>query len=140
MNRREIREAAFLLLYQCELNDDALEDIIEGDKTEFELTADAVDLARIIGTVQGVKEYAPEADAIIERYSKTRKIARIAKISLAIMRLAVYEMDKVPETPEKVAINEAIELCKKYGGDSDRGFISGILGSYYKDSKETGNE
>jgi len=135
MNRREIREAAFLLLYQSQLNDDSFEEIIENNKAEFELTADAAALAAVIDTAKRVAEYAPAADEIITRYSKTRKIARIAKITLSIMRLALYEMDNDPLTPDKAAINEAIELCKKYADDSDRSFVSGVLGSYFKDKQ-----
>lgn len=131
MTRREKREAAFLLLYQSQLNDDALEEILENDLTEFELQADE----SVVETARLAAENIPAADEIIGRYSKTRKIGRIAKISLAIMRLALYEMDRDPDTPDKVAINEAIELCKKYADESDRHFVNGVLGNYYKDTR-----
>jgi len=131
MTRREKREAAFLLLYQSQLNDDALEEIVENDLSEFELVSDE----SVINTVKLATANIPAADEIIERYSKTRKISRIAKISLSIMRLALYEMDCDPDTPDKVAINEAVELCKKYADESDRNFVNGVLGNYYKDTR-----
>jgi len=134
MNIREKREAVFLLLYQSALNsDDSIDEILDGDKEAFGLEADGIDSAVIADKARRVIENIPNADAIIEKYSKTRKIARIAKISLAVMRLALYEMDFDPDVPEKVAINEAVNLCRKYADERDRSFINGVLGSYYKD-------
>ncbi|MDR0223238.1 MAG: transcription antitermination factor NusB [Oscillospiraceae bacterium] len=128
MTRREKREAAFLLLYQTQLNDDSVEEIIENDVYGFELKTDN----SVVKTVKGVLGNAA-ADEIIARYSKTRKAERIAKVSLAVLRLALYEMDECPDMPDKVAVNEAIELCKKYAGKSDCGFVGGLLGAYYRD-------
>jgi N utilization substance protein B len=122
------------LLYQTQINDDSLEEIVENDIAEFELQTDNKSL---LETVNGVIEHIKNADEIIARYSKTRKVERIAKISMAIMRLAIYEMDCLPDMPDKVAINEAIELCKKYADKQDCNFVSGLLGSYYKDSRGT---
>ena len=55
------------------------------------------------------------------------KLGRIGKVELALLRMAVYEMRYDDETPEKVAINEAVELAKKYGADASSGFINGVL-------------
>jgi len=131
LSKSQQREAVFLLLYQSSLNDDSIEDILEINIAELELTADPV---QTLENVKAVIGYAEKADEIIERYSKTRKVARMAKISLTVMRLAIYEMDCLSEeeVPDKVAINEAIELCKKYAGGDDYKFVSGILGSYYR--------
>jgi N utilization substance protein B len=135
MSRREKREAMFLLLYQMLLNDDTLDEIIQADIEAFELTADV----GVSAAVQAVIEYSDKADEVINKYSKTRKVERIAKIPLSILRLGVFEMDCVPEDeiPDKVAINEAIELCKKYAGVQDSKFVSGLLGSHYRDKHGT---
>ena len=55
---------------------------------------------------------------------------RISKVSLTILKLALYEILYVDDVPEKVAINEAVNLAKKYGTDSDPAFVNGVLGSY----------
>jgi N utilization substance protein B len=84
----------------------------------------------------GVLENKDEIDALITKYSPTRKIGRMAKINLVIMRIALYEMDYADETPDKVAVNEAIELSKKYALDADSKLISGLLGSYFREKNE----
>jgi len=113
------------------LNDDSVEEILEMNIEEFDMQTDD----SVMQTVKIVQEYAVQADEIINKYSTTRKIQRIPKICVAVMRLAIYEMDCLDkkEVPDKVAINEAIELCKKYAGDKDCKFVSGLLGSYYRE-------
>jgi len=68
-----------------------------------------------------------ELDAIISEVSVGWKIDRMSKIDLTILRLAVFEIKMDEEIPNKVAINEAVEIAKKYGGDSSPSFINGIL-------------
>ncbi len=79
------------------------------------------------GLVRGVWERREELDQIIHRHSKHWKLHRIAKVELAILRLALYEMLFRADIPLKVAINEAIELSKQFGDDNSRNFINGIL-------------
>ena len=66
-------------------------------------------------------------DALLEETSKGWKTSRMGKVELTILRLAVYEMKFDEDIPEKVAINEAIELSKKFGGDDAPGFVNGVL-------------
>jgi N utilization substance protein B len=68
-----------------------------------------------------------DLDAVIQRFSQHWKIARIAKVELVILRLALYEMLHRPDIPLKVAINEAVELAKTFGDENSPGFINGIL-------------
>jgi len=134
MKRREKREAVFLLVYQSILNDDSIEALIQANIEEFELTAEQAEVEWVTAFAKAVNDNAANADEIINKYSTTRRVERIAAISVAVMRLALYEMDCVAEeeVPDKVAINEAIELCKKYAGAADSKFVSGLLGSYYR--------
>jgi N utilization substance protein B len=133
LTRREMREAAFLLLYQVEL--------IGGGKKEAlaEITLDCVEMFGLalnsasVRLAEGVLDNQDALDLIIDKYSSTRKLKRIPKINLTIMRMGLYEMDFMPETPDKVAMNEAIELSKDYAYPPDSKLISGLLGSYYKD-------
>jgi N utilization substance protein B len=129
LTRSQKREAAFLILYQSSLNDDTIDEIVKSNIEEFDMVTDVT----ITATAMAALENSPNADEIINKYSKTRRVERIAKISAAIMRLALYEMDNDSTVPDKVAINEAIELCKKYAGEKDSKFVSGVLGSYYRE-------
>jgi N utilization substance protein B len=131
LTRSQKREGSFLLVYQSSLNDDTLDEIVQANIDEFEMLVDGGD-DEVVLTAKAVCEYAERADEIIEGYSVTRKVLRIGKITLAALRLALYEIDCLTEedVPAKVAINEAIELCKKYNGDYK--FVSGILGAHYR--------
>ncbi len=73
-------------------------------------------------------------DKLIEKAAPTWPIAKLNKIDLAILRLAVYEL-KRGGTPPKVVIDEAVELAKEYGSESSSSFINGVLGTIYKDGK-----
>jgi N utilization substance protein B len=132
LTRSQKREGVFLLMYQSTLNDDSLDEIVQANIEHFEMLIGEDD-ADIVATAQAALANSAAADEIINRYSPTRKVERIAKIPLVIMRLALYEMDCLPEEemPDKAAINEAIELCKKYSGDDGK-FVNGLLGSYYR--------
>lgn len=82
--------------------------------------------------VHGVWSRQTELDALIVRFSKNWKLARIAKVELTILRLAVYELLFSPDIPLRVALNEAIELSKRYGDENSRNFINGILDAIAK--------
>lgn len=125
LTRPEVREGAFLELYQIAFGQ-TLEEIDE-------LNAEAFDMAKNEQTdeiVNGVLEHEAELCEIISKYSRSRAIARIAKVNLVILKIAVYEMKYSDRVPPAAAINEAVELAKKYSQKSDSGFINGILNSY----------
>jgi N utilization substance protein B len=133
LTRSHKREGSFLLMYQSALNDDSLSDIVTANVDEFEMVIPEDDDS-VTATAEAALAYADAADEIIDRFSPKRKVARIAKIPLTAMRLALYEMNCLSEedVPDKSAINEAIELCKKYADASDTKFVSGLLGSHYR--------
>ncbi|WP_432737999.1 transcription antitermination factor NusB [Maridesulfovibrio sp. FT414] len=81
----------------------------------------------------GIWRSLDELDEVIGGYSKHWKIERIAKVELAILRLAVYELMHKPDIPLKVGINEGIELAKKFGDGNSRNFINGILDAVARD-------
>ena len=81
---------------------------------------------------EGVDSKIEELDEVINTYSKGWKTNRLPKVNLAILRLAIYEIKYVDDVPASVAINEAVELAKKYSGEGDYSFINGILGSVAK--------
>ena len=128
LKRHEIREGAFLILYQL-LFGTTLEEIDE-------LNAEAFDMAKNEETneiVNGVLEHDKELLEVIAKYSKTRAASRIAKVNLVILKIAIYEMKYCERVPNAVAINEAVELAKKYSQKADSSFINGILSSYMRE-------
>ncbi len=122
MNRTEMREQAFVLLFEKEFFKDKPAHEIEEIYSE--------NMAALSDYAKEVFENKDEFDEIIERYSNGWKLNRIPKVNLSILRLALYEIIYVDGVPENVAINEAVELAKKYSGKEDFAFINGILGSY----------
>lgn len=122
--RSEEREQAFCLLFQSLFNTDENFEIYE------ENIESVGDYARSIAL--SVEEKKDNLDGLIEKYSKGWKVKRLPKVNLAILRLAAYEILFVDDVPESVAINEAVELAKKYSGESDYSFINGVLGALVK--------
>ena len=122
--RSEEREQAFCLLFQSLFNTDENFEIYE------ENIESVGDYARSIAL--GVEEKKDNLDGLIEKYSKGWKVKRLPKVNLAILRLAAYEILFVDDVPESVAINEAVELAKKYSCESDYSFINGVLGALVK--------
>ena len=128
LKRHEVREGAFMILYQL-LFGTTVEEIDE-------LNAQAFDIAKNEETneiVNGVLEHDEELLGVIAKYSKTRAVSRIAKVNLVILKIAAYEMKYCEKVPNAVAINEAVELAKKYSQKSDSSFINGILSSYMRE-------
>lgn len=128
MTRREIRECAFYIIYEKSLRDDPIEDLYElaQELVEFEIGDKVKEI------VNGVLEHQEEIDNIISLYSTKRTIARIPKVSLAILRIAVYEALYDEMTPVNAAINEAVLLSQAYSYKEDTGFINGVLSSFAK--------
>lgn len=130
MTRRELREHIFQILFRVEFNnEEELQEqialFVDDIKDEKELKAE--DEAYISEKFKKIVEKISEIDEILDAVSKGWKTSRMGKIDLTILRLAVYEMKFDEDIPEKVAINEAIELSKKFGGDESKAFINGVL-------------
>lgn len=132
MGRRDARKNAFYLLFQVGFSDESeLEDIekIYFDENE---DIDENDKTFIKSAVYGVIENKADIDEKIKNASKGWTIDRMSKVDLAILRLAIYEMLYNEDVPRGVAINEAVELAKKYSSDEAPSFINGILASIDK--------
>lgn len=130
MSRRSSREAVMKLLYEISYKPEEIDCILENYIDENKPEAD--DHEYIVSSVRGTAGSLKEIDSFIEKYSKGWKINRIAKVDLAILRLAVYEY-KYMLMPEGVIINEAVELAKKYSTDKSGAFINGILASIVRE-------
>lgn len=80
-----------------------------------------------------ILEHLDEIDGTLNQASSGWKVSRMSKVDVNILRLAVYEMKYDEDVPVKVAINEAVELAKKFGGDDSSSFVNGILGKIAKE-------
>jgi len=128
MGRKNAREKAMTLIYQMEITNYTADEIIKDFYENNEVKFSYEDIEYIKDCVYGVERNLNVIDSYIEKYSQGWKLNRIAKVDLSIMRLAIYEMLKREDVPNPVAINEAVELAKKYGTDQSPAFINGILG------------
>lgn len=133
MNISKMREYAFMLIYEQEIQKDYSEESIELFLENNEI--DDKDARRYIRkTVNGVKANEAKLEEIIGTKLKQEwKIDRISKINLALLKLSIYEM-LYAEVPYKIAINEIIELAKKYGEDNSAAFINGVLANVVKEN------
>lgn len=132
MSRSAIREQAFKLIYSLEIQkrepvEEQVDLYLESNEIEENDAKEYIKDSAI-----GVVKYKEEIADLIEKNLKEEwKLDRISKIDLAILKLAIYEI-KYKDIPFKVVINEAVELAKKYGEDSSKNFVNGILASIVK--------
>lgn len=133
MKRSAIRELAFRLVYSLEIQktenlDEQIELYLECNEVEEDEAKEYIKDA-----IFGIRENINEIQELIEKNLKADwKIDRISKIDLSLLKLAIYEI-KYKEIPYKVAINECLELSKKYGEESSKNFVNGILASVVKE-------
>ncbi|AUS87419.1 transcription antitermination factor NusB [Lysinibacillus sp. HST-98] len=123
MKRHEAREKALQVLFQLDNTDLTVEEAmghIKGQPTN----------AFYEKIVNGTAEHLEEIDATLEQHLEKWSLARLPKIERTVLRLAVYELLYMPETPKRVVLNEAIELCKTFGDDSSSKFVNGVLSKF----------
>ena len=124
MTRREAREAALCVLFAFGYTPDkSAEELIDEYKNELDGGADKYVRALISGVVREVAAL----DSLITECAVGWSLSRISRVSMAILRLACYEMLFMPDIPPRVSINEAIELSKKYDDEKAYSFINGVL-------------
>ncbi len=126
MTRHELRERIFQTIFQLPFYDEELPEIEVSDVADSEEISDK-DKAYIEAKVAGIRDNLEEIDKAIEQNSNGWKVKRIGKSELAILRLAVYEIRFDADVPDKVAINEAVELAKSYSDEKAARFINGVL-------------
>ena len=134
MSRKSARIAAFQLIFSVNAQGGGCAELLEQYFEEQQLQAK--DKEYIGDVVTGVFAHLQEIDAMIETNSRGWKIGRLSKVSLAVLRLAIYEMAKREDIPVSVSINEALELCREYDGEEARSFVNGLLGTVDKALKE----
>ena len=136
MKRRDAREIAFLMIFEKEFHDEPMAQLIETAKESRSLKLNEY----VSHLLELIEENADLLDQKIMDHLSNWKISRLPKVTLALLRLAVCELDFFEDIPIKVTINEAIELAKKYATEEDAAYINGVLGSYVKASNFTKTE
>lgn len=131
MNRRSLREQVFKLLFRVEFN---TKEEMEEQCLLF-LEHEEVDMSEeeerhIVDKYKAIHENLEEIDSMINEKAKGWNTDRMGKVDLTVIRLAVYEMKFDETIPDGVAINEAVELAKKFGQDESAGFVNGVLAKF----------
>ena len=132
MSRTELREHIFRMLFRFEFN--SAEEMKEQEDFYFEDLEEATgkDQEYILDKYRAIVEKKEEIDALLNEVSEGWKTTRMNRVDLTIMRLAVYEIKWDEDVPTGVAINEAVELAKKYSSDDGPSFVNGILAKVVK--------
>lgn len=144
MTRSNAREIAVHFTFELSFSDLNAEELLEQNLTEeafallgaeeplYEQFPDKAQLAYIRTLVKGVFAHGAELDGYISQYAKGWRFSRIDRVAASIMRVTMYEILYMPEIPNKVAINEAVEIAKKYLDEDVVRFVNGILGSFVR--------
>lgn len=132
--RRQARRRAFQVLYGFEfeapVNDRALLAAVKGAPVEPDIPPSGDDY--VLTLASGVWNDRAELDKLVQEHSQHWKLARIAKVELTILRLALYEILHAADIPLRVAMNEAVELAKEFGDENSPAFVNGILDAVAK--------
>lgn len=131
MRRRKARELALKMLYQVELNGEDAKEALQNYCKIFPYQNDIVEYARFL--LSGIEKEKGKLDKYIEKASEHWKLNRIAYVDKGILKTAIFEMLFSPDVPPKVAIDEALELAKKFGTEESKDFVNGILDRILKD-------
>ena len=144
MNRSTAREIAVHFAFELAFSDERAGQLLERELTPEAFARRAQDepmyadfpgdgeLGYITTLVRGVGGHGAELDGYIDKYARGWKFSRIDRVASAIMRVTMYEILYMPDIPNKVAINEAVEIAKNYLDDEVVKFINGILGSFVR--------
>ena len=132
-NRHLSRTVAMQYLYEWDFNGrkGSLEEITNRNIENFAPGLD--DTKFIYDLVRGVEERQKEIDVVIEKTAPEWPLDQITTIDRNILRLGIFELQYAKEVPPKVAINEAVELGKTFGGNSSGKFVNGVLGTLYRE-------
>ena len=131
MSRRELREQIFKLLFRIEFNaKEEMQEQVGLFFEEEENQADVADTADITEKFQKVYDKLEEIDTALNEKVEGWNTGRMGKVDLTVLRLAVYEIMFDEEIPTGVAINEAVELAKKFGQDTSPSFVNGVLAKF----------
>lgn len=152
MTRKTAREIAMHLTFELAFSNLKADQLLERELTEEAFAARGQEeelyaqfpgeglKEYIVTLVRGVADHGAELDGYIERHAKGWRFSRIDRVAAAIMRLTMYEILYMPDVPNKVAINEAVEISKKYLDEDVVRFVNGILGAFVREEFPQGQD
>lgn len=123
--RRKGRELALQALYQVEITGDASDGALQALEKSFEASPGARELAREL--VRGVLARRDEIDRLIAEAAEHWRLERLSRVDVNVIRIAVFEMTSTPPLPVEIAINEAIEIARRFGTVESPTFVNGVL-------------
>jgi N utilization substance protein B len=135
--RHVARQVALMTLFEWSFHSDSLEEIMLHVQEATDQEED-VDTQLVSRLTDGTTSHLDELDALITQAAPEWPRDQIAKIDICILRLAVYEL-RYTTTPQKVVIDEAVELAKEFGGDTSSKFVNGVLGTLAQAPAEAAN-
>ena len=132
LTRHQMRENAFILVFERIFNNDSAAELLESarENEEIEVTAEVESM------FLGVVRYQDSIDELISANLKNWRMERISKVSLAILRLGVYEIVYCDEIDDDIVVSECVKLASEYAYEDDISFINGILGSIVRARRE----
>jgi transcription antitermination protein NusB len=138
-NRHLARTVAMQSLFEWDFNDKQadLQAITKNNISQFASALDDTDF--VFQLVNGITSHLPEIDALIAKTAPEWPLDQITLVDRNVLRLGIYELMFLKEVPPKVAINEAVELAKSFGGESSGKFLNGVLGTLYKEMEPENN-
>lgn len=138
-NRHLARTIAMQTLYEWDFNGRVTDDVVGLLHQNFKQFApDFSDQGFSEALIRGVMEHRAEIDQTITKYAPEWPLEQITIVDRNVLRLGVYELTFAPDVPPKVAINEAIEVAKGFGGESSGKFVNGVLGAIFRDLQASG--
>ena len=137
-SRRKARVLAFQVLFEVDSSRHDVERVFHGVLEGAPLDAPLVEFVR--GLVSGVLARRREIDRLVHRYAPAWPVAQLPSVDRNVLRIAIYEILFDNGTPPKVAINEAVELAKLFGGEASPKFVNGVLGSLMADRAEASSQ
>ena len=134
-SRRKSRELALQILFELDTNQSDVQKAIDQFWKNFDYPEDLREFSERL--VEGVAQHREELDRLISKHAKNWSLSRIDRVDRNILRAAIFELAHCPDIPPKVAINEAIELSKKFGSEKSSSFINGILDKIAQEIKKS---
>lgn len=134
MTRHQMRQSVFLLTFERIFNDDSVEILLETARETETLPVDKT----VEAMFRGIEENRSDLDEKIQRYLKNWTLSRISKVSLAVLRLAMYEIFYVGDVDVDIAISEAVKIAQEFSGKEDVSFVNGVLSTVAKEKKAEG--
>jgi len=130
MGRKQAREGAMQLLFQMSSNEDFTKETLQTFLDNFPYDKGESEYIRTV--IEGVMDNHEEIDRSIEENLQGWSLDRIARVDLATLRLAIFEIQHMADIPVEVSINEAIEIAKKYSTDESYKYVNGVLGGFVR--------